>query len=367
MSHLTPVAENATATITALDPERLAHAKAAYTTRRVPLGTAAGLLAGESVVPRAGDVVLARVSELGQHPKLEQPDGRRASLFPGDEVIVCYANRYAPDQFEATVPGDLGECDLAAAGGVAAQVVSRHSHMSEPTRLQPLGLLVDLRGHRLALGDWALPAPQAPARRVPTVAGLGTAMNAGKTTTVASLVRGLRAAGRRVGTAKVTGTGAGGDRWLMIDAGAQPALDFTSAGLASTYLAPASDLEVALELLHGHVAAEGVDVVVLEVADGLYHGETAELICTKGFRALVDGVVFAAGDALGAATGVSWLGERGLPVIALSGLMTASPLAIREARAHVDLPVHSAQALASAEIAEAVLEGLGVPVLAQAA
>lgn len=54
---------------------------------------------------------------------------------------------------------------------------------------------------------------------------------------------------------------------------------------------------------------------------------------------MVDGVVFAAGDALGAIGGVEWLRQRGLPVIALSGLLTASPLAMREATAHSEVPV----------------------------
>ncbi len=63
-------------------------------------------------------------------------------------------------------------------------------------------------------------------------------MNSGKTTTVQSLVLGLRAAGEVVGATKVTGTGSGADYWVMVDAGAACVADFTDVGLASTYRVP---------------------------------------------------------------------------------------------------------------------------------
>ena len=114
--------------VSLVEPRRLRRAKAAYTTRFVARSIAArasegyGVLSGSDVVPRPGDVVMARVEHIGQHKAVELPDGRRATLFEGDDVIVAYGNRYAPDQFEAEVPGDLGPTDLVAAGGVAASV-----------------------------------------------------------------------------------------------------------------------------------------------------------------------------------------------------------------------------------------------------
>ena len=53
---------------------------------------------------------------------------------------------------------------------------------------------------------------------------------------VASIVRGLTAAGYRVAAGKVTGTGAGGDFHMFVDAGATRVLDFTDFGFSSTYL-----------------------------------------------------------------------------------------------------------------------------------
>jgi hypothetical protein len=317
---------------------RLRQVKYSYTARsafRQPLG---GLLVGD-LEPEAGDLVLARVEELGQHKRLELRTGRRAFLFPGDEIVVSYGNRYAPDQFEAELPGDLSPCDLVAAGGVASLMRSCHTRMCEPTKIRPLGLLVEPDGSRLNLSKWALPpAPQVPERPF-TLAVVGSSMNSGKTTTAAHLVRGLVRAGSRVGAAKVTGTGAGGDVWCLCDSGADPVLDFTSMGLPSTYRVGGDIVEWCFESLQDHLAAASVDAIVLEVADGLCQEETALLLRSSAFGDRVDGVVFAAQDALGAAAAVRQLDELGLPLIAISGVITSSPLASREAAAACRVPI----------------------------
>lgn len=330
-----------------LTGERLAGVRIAYSARRVERDAMATLLRGP-IKPRAGDLVLARVDRLGQHQRIELPHGRRAQLYEGDEIIVCYGDRYAPDQFEAVVPDRLEECHLVAGGGIAARMLSRHGGMKRPTTITPLGLVGDADGHRLKLADWALVKPAATARRPYTIAVAGTAMNAGKTTTAANLIKGRVKAGFKVAAAKVTGTGAGGDRWTLVDAGAHVVLDFTDAGYASTYRVPAPQVEHIMNQLCGHLAAEAPDLIVLEIADGLFQDETARLLVSPTFAERVDGIIFAAGDALGALAGVEWLRRRHLPVQAVSGLLTASPLAIREAAA-AGLPVLSQRQLLQGE------------------
>lgn len=335
--------------MTRLEEGRVGAAKVSYTARRVPLGRAVGLLGG-ALAPRSGDVLLARVTRVRQHTRLELTGGRRAHLHVGDEIVVCYGNRYAPDQFEAVVPSDLEPCHLVAAGGIAGRCLTRSSAIKPATEILPLGLLVDAAGRRLNLADWALPRAVLGATKPLTLAVVGTTMNAGKTTCAGHLVRGLAASGLRVGAAKLTGTGAGGDRWFLQDAGAQPVLDFTDAGVASTYrLSPSRVEEIASSLL-GHLAREGVDAAVLEIADGLLQSETARLLESPGFVQHVDGIIFASGDAMGAAAGVLWLRERALPVLAISGALTQSPLAVREAETATNLPVLDMAALDEAEI-----------------
>jgi hypothetical protein len=181
-------------------------------------------------------------------------------------------------------------------------------------------------------------------------------MDSGKTQTAAFLVKGLTLAGRRVGYAKVTGTGAGGDTWLLKDAGANPVLDFTDAGLVSTYLASASELDRVFTTLIAHLCKGGVDAIVLELADGVLQSETAALLTSHVFREAVGGVLFAACDAMGAVAGDSWLKRHNLPVLGLSGVLTASPLQCEESSRVTDLPVFSRHELARPRIALKIFE-----------
>jgi hypothetical protein len=356
-------------TVEPLDFRRLGLAKSAYTTRFVSRLIDAdargyGLMTGPHVVPQAGDVVLARVHKLGQHGAIMLPDGRRAALFEGDEILVAYGDRYAPDQFEAEVPDNLGLTNLVAAGGLAGTVVSAHSKMAAPTQIQPLGLLTDARGvvtlRRCAPLATVAPQDAQGLGRVGkplVIAVLGTSMNSGKTTTVAAIVRGLSKAGLVVGAGKVTGTGAPGDPGLFRDSGASRVLDFTDFGYGSTYRLEHQQVQALLVSLIDELAAAGPDVVVVEIADGLFQSETARLVKDPLFKAQVDKVVFAAGEALGATAGQLLLAGLGLAPVAISGMLTASPLAKREAAAGLDVPVLDKAELASARVAELLLPG----------
>lgn len=312
-----------------LSRERIATAKRGFTTRHVAIDDARMLISG-AVVPHVGDLVLAVVDKIGSHAKIELPSGRRAQLAVGDEIIVAYGNRYAPDQFEAIVGTDLGPCHLVAAGGVAATKIAKHETMANPTRIVPVGLVADASGEPLNLARYARRLDPRP-RDIKAVLVAGTSMNAGKTMTAAGIVHALAKAGHRVAGIKSTGTGAGGDLWLMSDMGADVVLDFTDAGLPSTYLAPAEQIERNVLGLIGHAADVGCDVAVVEVADGLQHEETAILLRSPAIREAAVGIVFAANDALGAKAGLRTLLEWDYRVLALSGQMTRSPLAVREA------------------------------------
>lgn len=321
-----------------LDEPQRDRAKLGFAVRHVPRSAMRTVIGG-MVRPRSGDVLLAAVSRLGQHRRIEQPNGRRAVLHVGDEVLVAYADRYAPDQFEAEVPDRLGKAQLVASGGIASAVLSRNVGVRAATDLVPIGLVGDAQGRSLNTADFAF-RPVRPQRERPlTVAVIGTSMNAGKTTVIHFLVRGLSRAGVRAGVTKVTGTGSGNDYWVMIDAGAHVMLDFTDVGLASTYRQPMARVERVFVELLDHLSASGTDVNFVEIADGIYQRETSRLIASPVFRSSVDVVVFAAGDAMGAAAGVAHLRGLGLQVAAVSGRITRSPLAVREAEAALGLPV----------------------------
>jgi hypothetical protein len=287
------------------------------------------LLSGD-LAPRSGDLVLATVHELGKHQRIEQPNGRRALMLPGDEIIVCYGNRYAPDQFEAILPDDLGLCNLVAGGGLASREITRNERMAPATKIQPIGLIGDEKGKRLNIFDYRI---QTDEKELPAniILVVGTSMNAGKTYTAASLVRGLKQSGYRTAGIKATGTGSGGDLWKMKDLGAELVLDFTDAGFSSTYKIPDDKIEQGLVSLLRSAKSRNCDFAVVEIADGLQHRETAALLNSDVLRSAASGVVFAAYDSLGAKAGVQWLNELGYRVFAISGKIAQSPLAMREA------------------------------------
>lgn len=323
-----------------LAPGRLAAAKRSYATRRIDLAQAGGLLTA-GVTPRSGDLVLARIDRLGHHRRIESPEGRRGQLYVGDEVLLCYGARYASDQFEALVPERLEPCHMVAAGGIAALCVNRHASTKPATQITPIGIVADESGRPLNLMDFALSGAKPAPMRPYSIAVVGTSMNAGKTTTIAGLVRGMSSAGMKVAVGKVTGTGAGGDRWAYVDAGASRVLDFTDFGYASTYQVPGEALKTLMAAMVRALAEDRPDVMILELADGLYFSETDELTQTQVFGELVDDVVVAAGDAMGADAGIRRLIDRSITPIALAGRMTSSPLAVREAAAVVDVPIVS--------------------------
>lgn len=336
-----------------LDENRKRRIKWAYTTRNVDPARAHTLLPGAGA-PIAGDLVLARVDRLGQHSKLELTTSRRAEMFAGDEIAVVFGNRYAPDQFEAIVPDTLAPCHLVAAGGVAARVLSRHQKMKRPTRITPLGLIADAQGTPLNLAAFRLPQPAIINKEPLVVVVAGTAMNSGKTTACSSLVKGFARKGFRVAAAKITGTGAGADYRALVDAGADPVFDFLDAGRVSTYRIERHDLLDIFMTIGGHLAAANPKIIVLEVADGLLQRETARLFQIPEFMNWADGVIFAANDALGAQAGVSWLAARQLPVIAITGILTSSPLASREAASATGLPVFNTMSLAKPLVASLI-------------
>src|SRR5262249_26555572 len=163
----------------------------------------------------------------------------------------------------------------------------------------------------------------------------------------------------RVAAGKVTGTGAGGDPYMYGDAGATRVLDFTDFGFSSTYLLDSATVTALFTSLVDELAGDEPDMIVLEIADGLLQPETSNLIDDPWFHEIVDTVVFSAGDAMGAMTGLAELRRRSLDVVAVAGLLTASPLALRETERVVDVPVVPLIDLCTPEIAERILVQAG--------
>lgn len=333
-----------------VDPTRLRRVRKAYTTRFVAAATDSSadgyhLEYGNAVTPEAGDVVLARVTAIGKHTRLESPVSRRQMLFVGQEILVAYGNRYAPDQFLAEVPDSLEPTHLVAGGGVAGSVTAMHASIAAATEIEPIGLLADAEGRvtldRFApLGSQAHAAPAAVGDvHPPVIAVFGSSMNSGKSTVLGSVVHGFANAGMQVAAGKSTGTGAGNDPNHFRDAGAATVLDFTDYGHATTFKLGHERIREIFTGMVDELSASGPDVVIIEVADGVYQEETRRLLEDPAFHERVDRVVFASQDALGAVAGLQVLDGAGVTTAAVSGVVTSSPLASREASEVVAAPV----------------------------
>ena len=324
--------------------QQFSDAKWSYVTRGVT-DRGAVWLGGVAGEPRLGDLVVARVVSVGAHDHLENVHGRRVRLYPGDVVVGALGNRYATDFYEGYLPSG-SVAHLLTAGGVVGVVASAHVRRGEPTQLEVLGSLAGVSGVGLSMDDFALPLPVP--RAVPggglgpelgTFVVVGSSMNAGKTTTAAALIRGWARAGLRVGAGKVTGSGSGKDRWMYEDAGAGEIVDFLDFGMASTFGYPLTRLRQTMVGIRDTLVARGASVVVLEIADGLLQAETRGL--AEQLAGFADGAVLAVADGLSAVAGAQIMGGLGVPVRVVSGLVTASPLAAREAATATGLAVLS--------------------------
>lgn len=299
-----------------------------FTTRRVDRSDVAGLSTGFAAA-QTGDLVLCEITEINQHRRLQLTTKRYKKSYVGDLIVACVGDRYAPDQYQgrAQITDQLGH--LLAGGGVVGTVEYAHERMAPPTEVRPLGLLIDAAGDVINVSRYGLAK-----RTIPgdvTVLGVfGASMNAGKTTAAVSLAYGLSQAGYTVAGAKVTGTGSFGDFVAFEDTGIAT-LDFTDAGLASTYRVPLSRIEDGFQTLVGHAAAGGAQIVVAEIADGVFQQETAAILQASKIKDRLDGILFAAPDALGSVGGTRVLAGHGLRPFAVSGMVTRSPLAVQEA------------------------------------
>ncbi|SMO43980.1 DUF1611 domain-containing protein [Paracoccus laeviglucosivorans] len=329
------------------------HAKWSFAARRIPLRAVMGI---DEQPHRAvaGQLVLGRVQSVGQHRRIQLASGRHATLYPGDLIVMPCGARYAPDQFEGLAEIGPESCDMLAGGGCLGRAIASHEKMKTPTRVQPLGRLLGAGDRVLSTADFALPAG-ANAPLLPVIAVVGTAMNSGKTTAAVALTKGLTLAGWQVAAVKATGTGSFGDFNEYLDTGARYVGDFTDAGMVTTYLEPLSRIKSGILSLAAAAREAGAEIMVMEIADGLFQQETAALLADAETRSWFSGVLFACGDGVAALGGVAELARNGLHPLALTGLLSCSPMLSREAEGATGLSVVTRAQLLDPQAADALV------------
>jgi molybdopterin-guanine dinucleotide biosynthesis protein len=313
--------------------------------------------------PRANDILVSQVVNIGRHTRLDLRDTSKSKLFVGDLVGLVLSPRYATGQFQARIPETLEPVHFVCAGGVCGQVSGIPAEMKQPTLLRPLGYLVNEQGRRVQLGDHALAAGRPNTKGTQVLCVVGSAMDSGKTTAAFCLINGLARAGLRVGAAKITGTASAKDLTYFEAAGAVRVLDFTNAGYGATADLGPEQLEDVADRILCDLMLDKPDVIVLEIADGVTQRETEMLLDLFAKNNTLDKMLYTCNDALGVASGVDRLADRGLPICGVSGMVTRSALSTREAQRETNLPVYTRDQLLCPDIASKLFGEQPSPVI----
>lgn len=296
---------------------------------------------------RAGDLAVFEIIETGKHENSQMVDGRNRAIFPGDQIVATFADRYATAQYEGYVPeGPTPDnvYEILGAGGVIGIVKSKNWALKdiEPTTVRLIGYCCDENGavintkfyHKKRISFRA----EAPCK---VILSIGSTMDSGKTTTAAFTARGLAKSGFKVAFIKLTGTCYTRDREFVLDCGADLVCDFSDLGYPSTYMCSKEEILDIYQSLLDRLAPEKLDFIVMEIADGLMQRETMFLLKDEAFMKTIHRTVFSCGDSLSAFHGVELLNNWGIEVAAISGRFTMSPLLIQEVQQHLNIPVYT--------------------------
>jgi hypothetical protein len=323
---------------------------------RVP-GPDVDVVSGGIVKP--GDIVVVEaLEEKRVYDQLELVTGRLAHVAAGDVLVGTLGARYA-------LKGFVGHCpDLVHAGdtlnvlnlgGVIGIATSANPDFGHPLRVKVLGLAAE-DGRVLNIRDGAIPPAPHLDRRARLVLVAGTCMAAGKTSAACEIIAGLKQRGRAVAAVKLSGVAALRDTHNMADHGATSALSFLDAGYAST--AHLADIAPMAKGLINTVVRSGVDVVVVEMGDGIIGGYGVESFYRDDeLRAATAVHVMCAND-LVAAWGARELSRTlGRAIDIVSGPATDNEVGVRYVEDELGLKAANART-GAARLVELVARGL---------
>jgi len=296
--------------------------------------------------PASGDAVVVQVDRIGHHQHIETELERRIRLYEGDRLVGVFGNRYATDVYEGRVL-DVRKLHLLTISGLIGTVTSRNRNVGRPTTVKFLGYLADSHGNRINTKRVRLQPPLPPGRSPDIVLVVGSGMSTGKTTVMRKILRAMATRGVRVAGCKLTGSASPRDLYEMKATGAVLATDFSDYGFPSTYGEPLDELIRLMDLMGSACGRAGAEIAMIEIADGLLQPETRMLLESHAIRRRVRGVVVAATCSSSLLFATEFLRKLGHEVWAASGLITNSPLFVREFTERSPIPVVSSRGSAN--------------------
>lgn len=283
---------------------------------------------GRDIPATAGAVVAVEVLDEKQtYNQLEDLHGRFRTVHAGDRIIGVLGRRDALRGYAGVVPDEVRPGDvlhLLNLGGVIGRCTSASEGVGEACRVRVLGSVLSVDGNRQGEAALIQPGPILPAGRLeplpPLIVLAGTCMHAGKTAAACAIIRSAVQRGLRVGACKLTGVALRRDTLEMEDRGAVAVASFADAGLPST--AGVDVVPFARGVLN-EVARVGVDVMVVELGDGLLgtYG-VREVLADPQIRAATSALVLSANDPVAAWGAHRLLEELGHTVATFTGPAT---------------------------------------------
>jgi len=261
----------------------------------------------ESGTGGEGDIVIAEaLSNTGSTNHVEGQDGRETRLFKGDHFMAVMGHRHSgtseygelPDNGQMRLWEDT-EADLLCHGGILGKgiCIPTNKHVKSFFKVRVAALLQH-EGRNLNLLDLYPAWDKELLPSAPIVFNCGTSAEIGKTTSSSSIIRALKRKGKRVGAAKLAGTGRYRDLLSMRDAGADLYYDFPDVGLPSTYTNPSRSYPAAVTLFN-KLNREGVDVIVAEMGGDIIEANIPGILQSPEIMQHAVGIVHSSADVLG--------------------------------------------------------------------
>ena len=325
-------------------------------------------LAG-SIPCEEGVLIAARVlNNKSRYNQLELTSGRMATVNQGDIVVGALGHRNALHGYAGHLPEELevgSIVQILNIGGVMGICDSANPDVGPPFDCEVLGTVLEFPylGERIGVPsragrDLLIADAGIDTRGVPVIALAGTCMDSGKTAAACAIVGRLRHKGHQVGACKATGVSLRRDVLAMEDAGASHTMIFSDFGIVAT----TQDNGPALtrSLLSG-LALTGVDVIVLELGDGLLgaYGVDA-ILADEAIASALTAVVLCATDPVAAWGGARLLKDLyGITPAAVTGPATDNSVGVGQIREKLSLPAINALTDGSA-LGDAIAAAVGL-------
>jgi hypothetical protein len=227
------------------------------------------LRSGSSLTIRVGDVVLFRPMEEGPYRDMETTWGGRVALVPGHLYIGVMCERCSTKFFTASFSGKQFSYEklvlqfVAQAGGIGyctgcSPSLRQQTGFGRAANVEVLGILYDRSRcaylNTLSISGLLSCEPPPPRAVPPTLLIVGTATDVGKTTLACSLLQEISKTFCAVAI-KASGTAWYEDSQLHAKSGAAWTLNFSFAGLPTTYYVDSAIYRRAIYSLYHYVCA----------------------------------------------------------------------------------------------------------------